>query len=73
MDQAMRSAGPGGNVGFAGVSHGVHVNGEQLFRSHVGLRGGPAPVRRFLRGLIDRITSRQIDPGSVFAPTLPLD
>ena len=37
------------------------------------LHGGPAPVRRFLPDLIDRIWTRTIDPGKVFDLTLPLD
>ena len=37
------------------------------------LHGGPAPVRRFLPDLIDRIWNRRIDPGKVFDLALPLD
>lgn len=43
MRQALHSARPGGNVGFVGVPHEVAVDGQELFFSHVGLRGGPAP------------------------------
>jgi hypothetical protein len=42
-----------------------------LFWSLAGVRGGPAPVRRFLPELIDLIWNRQIDPGQVFDLTLP--
>jgi threonine dehydrogenase-like Zn-dependent dehydrogenase len=73
MSQALSSTRPGGNVGFVGVPHGVQFDVEQLFYSHVGLRGGPAPVRRFLPGLIDLITHGEIDPGKVFDLSLPLD
>jgi threonine dehydrogenase-like Zn-dependent dehydrogenase len=73
MMQAIRSARPGGHVGFVGVSHDVDLPGDVLFRSHVHLHGGPAPVRRFLPELIDLIWSREIDPGKVFDLTLPLD
>jgi threonine dehydrogenase-like Zn-dependent dehydrogenase len=73
MMQAIRSARPGGHVGFVGVSHDVSVPGDELFYSHVHLHGGPAPVRRFLPDLIERIWTRQIDPGKVFDLTLPLD
>jgi threonine dehydrogenase-like Zn-dependent dehydrogenase len=73
MSQSLRSARPGGNVGFVGVPHGVDVDGEELFFSHVALRGGPAPVRRFLPHLIDLIWTGEIDPGKVFDLTLPLD
>ncbi|POX60882.1 IMP dehydrogenase [Streptomyces sp. Ru62] len=73
MRQALHSARPGGNVGFVGLPHEVAVDGEELFFSHVGLRGGPAPVRRYLPDLIDRVLSGRIDPGKVFDLTLPLE
>ncbi|MFD5464582.1 zinc-dependent alcohol dehydrogenase family protein [Kitasatospora sp. NPDC127059] len=72
MSQALHSARPGGSVGFVGVPHGVAVDGRELFFSHVGLRGGPAPVRRYLPDLIERVLSGRIDPGKVFDLTLPL-
>ncbi|MFI6510412.1 zinc-dependent alcohol dehydrogenase family protein [Streptosporangium sp. NPDC050855] len=73
MQQALHSARPGGNVGFVGVPHDVAVDGQELFFSHVGLRGGPAPVRRYLPDLIGRVLTGRIDPGKVFDLTLPLD
>ncbi len=73
MMQAIRSARPGGHVGFVGVSHGVELPGQELFRSHVHLHGGPAPVRRFLPELIGLIWDRTINPGVVFDLELPLD
>ncbi|MFC4327017.1 zinc-dependent alcohol dehydrogenase family protein [Streptomyces andamanensis] len=73
MRQALHSARPGGSVGFVGMPHGVAVDGQELFFSHVGLRGGPAPVRRYLPDLIDRVLTGSIDPGKVFDLTLPLD
>jgi threonine dehydrogenase-like Zn-dependent dehydrogenase len=73
MLQAIRSARPGGHVGYVGVAHGVQLPGQELFFSHVHLHGGPAPVRRFLPELIDLICARTIDPGQVFDLTLPLD
>jgi threonine dehydrogenase-like Zn-dependent dehydrogenase len=72
MTQAMRSTRPGGFVGFVGVPHGVNIPGEELFFSHVGLRGGPAPVRRFLPDLIELVCNHEINPGKVFDLTLPL-
>ncbi|MGW3189695.1 zinc-dependent alcohol dehydrogenase family protein [Streptomyces ardesiacus] len=72
MGQALHSARPGGSVGFVGVPHEVAVDGQELFFSHVGLRGGPAPVRRYLPDLIDRVLTGAIDPGRVFDLTLPL-
>ncbi|MFE2423205.1 zinc-dependent alcohol dehydrogenase family protein [Streptomyces hokutonensis] len=73
MSQALHSARPGGNVGFVGVPHEVAVDGQELFFSQVGLRGGPAPVRRYLPDLIDRVLSGHINPGKVFDLTLPLE
>ena len=73
MTQALRSTRPGGFVGYVGVPHGVNLPGEELFYSHVGLRGGPAPVRRFLPELIAQVWDGRIDPGKVFDLTLPLD
>ncbi|MET9450400.1 zinc-dependent alcohol dehydrogenase family protein [Streptomyces cinerochromogenes] len=73
MRQALHSARPGGNVGFVGVPHEVQIDGQELFFSHVGLRGGPAPVRRYLPDLIDRVLTGRINPGKVFDLTLPLE
>jgi threonine dehydrogenase-like Zn-dependent dehydrogenase len=73
MMQAIHATRPGGHVGYVGVSHDVALDGTELFFSHVHLHGGPAPVRRFLPDLIDRIWTRQIEPGKVFDLELPLD
>ena len=72
MMQAIGSCRPGGHVGFVGVAHGVSIPGDELFYSHVHLHGGPAPVRRFLPDLIQRIWERRIEPGKVFDLALPL-
>jgi threonine dehydrogenase-like Zn-dependent dehydrogenase len=73
MMQAIRCTRPGGHVGYVGVTHGVSLAGEELFFSHVHLHGGPAPVRRFLPDLMDRIWNRRIRPGRVFDLELPLE
>ncbi|MEU6266008.1 zinc-dependent alcohol dehydrogenase family protein [Saccharopolyspora shandongensis] len=73
MMQAIRSASPGGHVGYVGVAHDVALPGDELFFSHVHLHGGPAPVRQYLPELIDLIWRREIDPGKVFDLTLPLE
>jgi threonine dehydrogenase-like Zn-dependent dehydrogenase len=72
MMQAIHSTRPGGHVGYVGVTHDVQLPGMELFFSHVHLHGGPAPVRRFLPDLINRIWTRQIDPGRVFDLELAL-
>jgi threonine dehydrogenase-like Zn-dependent dehydrogenase len=73
MMQAILSTRPGGSVGYVGVPHGVELDGEQLFFTHVRLHGGPAPVRRFLPELIDLVLNGTINPGRVFDLTLPLE
>jgi threonine dehydrogenase-like Zn-dependent dehydrogenase len=73
MMQAIHSARPGGYIGYVGVPHGVELNGEPLFFSHVHLHGGPAPVRRYLPELIRLVLNGKINPGKVFDLVLPLD
>jgi threonine dehydrogenase-like Zn-dependent dehydrogenase len=73
MMQAIHSARAGGHVGYVGVTHEVALPGMELFFTHVHLHGGPAPVRRFLPDLMDRVWNRQIQPGKVFDSELPLD
>jgi threonine dehydrogenase-like Zn-dependent dehydrogenase len=73
MQQAIRATRPGGSVGYVGVPHGVTLNGQALFFSHIRLHGGPAPVRRFLPELINLVWKGKINPGKVFDLTLPLN
>jgi len=73
MMQAIKSTRPGGYIGYGGVPHGVALDGEMLFFSHVHLHGGPAPVRRYLPELIKLVLDGKINPGKVFDLTLPLD
>jgi threonine dehydrogenase-like Zn-dependent dehydrogenase len=73
MQQAIGAARPGGYVSYVGVPHGVQLEGQALFFTHVRLHGGPAPVRRYLPQLIELIATRAIDPGKVFDLTLPLE
>ena len=72
MLQAIKATRPGGYVGYVGVPHGVSLDGQQLFFSHVRLHGGPAPVRRYLPKLIDLVFNGTINPGKVFDLVLPL-
>lgn len=73
MMQAIHSARAGGHVGYVGVTHEVALPGMELFFSHVHLHGGPAPVRRFLPDLMDRVWAGSIQPGKVFDLELPLE
>lgn len=70
--QALRSARPGGMVGWVGVPHVTDIPQEHMFWKNVGLRGGPAPVRAYLPDLLERVWDRRVDPGRVFDVTLPL-
>jgi threonine dehydrogenase-like Zn-dependent dehydrogenase len=72
MLQAIGAARQGGSVGFVGVPHGVSLDGQKLFSSHVHLQGGPAPVRSYLPELIAMTLAGTIQPGKVFDLTLPL-
>nr|WP_026181822.1 zinc-dependent alcohol dehydrogenase family protein [Alloscardovia criceti] len=73
MMQAIACCRPGGYVGYVGVSHGVQLDGGQLFFSEVHLMGGPAPVRKYLPELIHLIFDGKIHPGKVFTKTVDLD
>ncbi len=72
MWQAIHATKPGGHMGYVGVPHGVSLDGVELFFSHTRIHGGPAPVRRFLPELIERIWSGRIAPGRVFDLEVPL-
>ena len=58
--QALGATRPGGHLGFVGVNYEVQIPGPTAFFSGVHLHGGPAPVRRFLPDLVDRIWRRQM-------------
>jgi threonine dehydrogenase-like Zn-dependent dehydrogenase len=73
MMQTIKATRPGGYVGYVGVPHGVSLDGQQLFFSHVHLHGGPAPVRQYLPKLIDLVFNGTINPGKVFDLVLPLE
>lgn len=72
MQQAMGACRPGGTIGYVGVPHGVTFDGQQLFFSQRRMLGGPAPVRRFLPNLMDRVLQGAIQPGKVFDQVLPI-
>lgn len=72
MQQAMGVCRPGGTIGYVGVPHGVSFDGQQLFFKQQRMLGGPAPVRRFLPDLMDRVLKGTIQPGKVFDLVLPI-
>ncbi|MFD1881228.1 zinc-dependent alcohol dehydrogenase family protein [Paracoccus pacificus] len=72
MQQAMGVCRPGGTIGYVGVPHGVALEGRQMFFRQQRMLGGPAPVRRFLPDLMDRVLLGKIHPGRVFDLSLPI-
>ena len=72
IQTAFAVARPGSTVGFVGVPHGVELPVGRMFAKNVGLRGGIAPVRRYLPELLDLVRAGRIDPGKVFDLTLPM-
>ncbi len=72
MEQAMGVCRPGGTIGYVGVPHGVSFDGQQLFFKQQRMLGGPAPVRRFLPDLMNRVLDGKILPGRVFDLVLPI-
>jgi threonine dehydrogenase-like Zn-dependent dehydrogenase len=73
MDQALRSARPGGQVGFVGVpSGGPELPVQTMFGTNVGVRGGVAPVRNYIEELLPEVLDGRLQPGRVFDLTLPL-
>ncbi len=72
MKTALRSARPGAMVGFVGVPHGVELPVNAMFGRNIGVRGGMAPVRKYLPDLLDLTLAGEIDAGPVFDLTLPL-
>jgi len=66
MATAFAIARPGSIVGAIGAPHDVEVPiGTVIFRN-VGLRGGVAPVRRYLPELMEDVLAGSINPGRVF-------
>ncbi|MCI2956612.1 zinc-dependent alcohol dehydrogenase family protein [Agromyces atrinae] len=73
MDQAIRSARPGGMVGYVGVPNGgPELPVRALFGRNVGVNGGVAPVRGYIAELLPDVLSGAIEPGAVFDLELPL-
>jgi threonine dehydrogenase-like Zn-dependent dehydrogenase len=46
--------------------HDVEVPIDTVIFRNIGLRGGVAPVRRYLPGLLDDVLAGHINPGRVF-------
>ena len=73
MATAFAVARPGAIVGYVGVPHGVEVPIQDLFFRNIGLRGGVAPVRKYIPELLDDVLHGRIQPGRVFDFETDLD
>ncbi len=66
MATAFSIARPGSTVGAVGVPHDVEVPIETVILRNIGLRGGVAPVRRYIPELLEDVLEGRINPGLVF-------
>ena len=57
---------PGGMVGYVGIPHGVEAPVQTMFFRNIGIRGGVAPVRRYIPELLNDVLAGRIQPGRVF-------
>jgi threonine dehydrogenase-like Zn-dependent dehydrogenase len=73
MDTAFGIARVGSIIGAIGAPHGVHVPIETVIFRNIGLRGGVAPVRRYIPDLLDDVLTGSINPGRVFDYEVTLD
>ncbi|GMA28918.1 zinc-dependent alcohol dehydrogenase family protein [Arenivirga flava] len=74
MEQAIRSARPGGQVGYVGVPKGgAELPIGELFGRNVNVAGGVAPVRNYIAELLPEVLDGSLQPGRVFDLELPLD
>jgi threonine dehydrogenase-like Zn-dependent dehydrogenase len=69
---AFAVARPGSTVGIVGVPHGQVPFAETFFRN-TGWRGGPAPTRIYIPGLLSDVLDGAINPGRVFDYETDLD
>lgn len=73
MEQALKSARPGGMVGYVGVPNGgAELPIQLMFGSNVGANGGVAPVRNYVEELLPEVLDGRIASGRVFDLEVPL-
>jgi threonine dehydrogenase-like Zn-dependent dehydrogenase len=73
MQTAVSIARAGSMVGYVGVPHGVELPLGDMFFRNVGIRGGSAPVRAYIPGLLDDVLEGRINPGRVLDFETDLD
>ena len=74
MRTALSIVRPGGTVGRVGVPHYEGIPGmREMFYDNIGVGGGPAPVRAYIRELLPDVLAGKIEPGCVFDRVIGLD
>jgi threonine dehydrogenase-like Zn-dependent dehydrogenase len=73
MSTAFGVARVGSVVGAIGAPHGVEVPIDTVIFRNIGLRGGVAPVRRYIPELLPDVLHGAINPGRVFDFTTDLN
>jgi threonine dehydrogenase-like Zn-dependent dehydrogenase len=76
MQQAIQMVRPGGTIGYVGVPHGPAESGldiMSLFFKNATFRGGPAPVRAYMKELMSDVLEGTLDASSVFDMRVDLD
>jgi hypothetical protein len=74
MNTSIGVARPGGTVGYVGVPyHAEPMDMFRLFRHNINLRGGVAPVRAYIPGMIPDVLSGKLDPSPVLDMEVDLD
>jgi hypothetical protein len=73
VQQAVKCARPGGQIGFVGLPHGgSSVDLSRLFAANLGIRGGAAPVLAYMGRLLPEVLDGTLRPGAVFDMEVPL-
>ena len=75
MNMAAEVARPGGTVGYVGVPYGVgeDFNLFSYFGDNIELRGGVAPVRKYIDELMEDILQGNLDPSPIFTKEVDLE
>jgi threonine dehydrogenase-like Zn-dependent dehydrogenase len=63
----------GGMIGAVGIPNYDHFDYKALFRKNAGIRGGVAPVRKYIPDLLEAVLEGHINPGRVFDFRTDLD
>ncbi|MFB6295038.1 MAG: zinc-binding dehydrogenase, partial [Candidatus Nanohaloarchaea archaeon] len=74
LNEAAQVCRPGGTVGYVGVPHlDDTFDLETYFRKNLTLRGGVAPVRRYIEELMEDVLQGVLDPSPVFTKQVGIE